>query len=220
MIGRPNTSFDREIITLDYNDLLVQGVNFTLQDGDEIVFNKVLDKFDNLVTVSGSVFRPGEYEYKEGMSVGDLLQLAGGLRPNTYFEKVDLFRRDRTGELKFQSYNLTEVLEPSNRQDILLQADDSLKVYNDEELKNLETVSIEGFLSEPRTVLWRENLTLYDLIFMSANVEDLEYQNRILTSRADLLRFQAGKTEYQVVPFNLDNVLDKSSMLYLGQKIG
>ncbi|KYG78004.1 hypothetical protein AWW68_04350 [Roseivirga spongicola] len=209
VIGRPNTSFDREIITLDYNDLLVQGVNFTLQDGDEIVFNKVLDKFDNLVTVSGSVFRPGEYEYKEGMSVGDLLQLAGGLRPNTYFEKVDLFRRDRTGELKFQSYNLTEVLEPSNRQDILLQADDSLKVYNDEELKNLETVSIEGFLSEPRTVLWRENLTLYDLIFMSANVEDLEYQNRILTSRADLLRFQAGKTEYQVVPFNLDNVLDK-----------
>lgn len=209
VIGRPNASFDREIITLDYNELLVGGVNFTLQDGDEIVFNKVLDKFDNLVTVSGSVFRPGEYEYKEGMSVGDLLQLAGGLRPNTYFEKVDLFRRDRTGELKFQSYNLTEVLEESNRPDILLQADDSLKVYNDEELKNLETVSIEGFLSEPRTVLWRENLTLYDLIFMSANVEDLEYQNRILTSRADLLRFQAGKTEYQVIPFNLDNVLDK-----------
>ncbi|PWL30733.1 SLBB domain-containing protein [uncultured Roseivirga sp.] len=209
VIGRPNASFDREIITLDYNELLVEGVNFTLQDGDQIVFNKVLDKYDNLVTVSGSVFRPGEYEYKEGMSVGDLLQLAGGLRPNTYFEKVDLFRRDRTGELKFQSYNLTEVLEESNRPDILLQADDSLKVYNDEELKNLETVSIEGFLSEPRTVLWRENLTLYDLIFMSANVEDLEYQNRILTSRADLLRFQAGKTEYQVVPFNLDNVLDK-----------
>ncbi len=44
---------------------------------------------------------------------------------------------------------------------------------------------------------------------MSANIEDLEYQNRILTIRADLLRYQAGKTEYQVIPFNLDNVLDK-----------
>lgn len=209
LIGRPNSTFDREIITLDYNDLLFQGVNFQLQDGDQIVFNKVLDKYDNLVTVAGSVFRPGEYEFKEGMSVEDLVQLAGGLRPNTYFEKVDLFRRDRTGELKFQSFNLSEVLGETGRADILLQADDSLKVYNDEELKNLETVSIEGFLSEPRTVLWRENLTLYDLIFMSANVEDLEYQNRILTSRADLLRFQPGKTEYQVVPFNLDNVLDR-----------
>lgn len=209
VIGRPNSTFDREIITLDYNDLLTQGINFQLQDGDQIVFNKVLDKYDNLVTVAGSVFRPGEYEFKDGMTVNDLVLLAGGLRPNTYFEKVDLFRRDRSGKLKFQSFNLSEVMDESARPDIMLQADDSLKVYNDEELKNLETVSIEGFLSEPRTVLWRENLTLYDLIFMSANVEDLEYQNRILTSRADLLRFQAGKTEYQVVPFNLDNVLDK-----------
>lgn len=209
LIGRPNTTFDREIITLDYNELLMEGVNFRLQDGDQIIFDKILDKYDNLVTIAGSVFRPGEYELSEGMSIGNLVQLAGGLRPNTFFDKVDLFRRDRTGELKFQSFNLTEVLADNSRADLLLQEDDSIKVYNTEELKSLETVSIEGFLSEPKTVLWRENLTLYDLIFMSANVEDLEYQNRILTSRADLLRFQEGKTEYQVIPFNLDNVLDR-----------
>ncbi|WP_420384712.1 SLBB domain-containing protein [Roseivirga sp.] len=210
LIGRPaNSSFDREIITLNYNELLMEGRNFTMQDGDEVVFDRVLDKYDNVVKVAGSVFRPGEYEYSEGMSLGQLVQRAGGLRPNTYFEKVDLFRRDRTGELKFQSFNLTEVMSGSGRSDLLLQADDSLKVYNTEELKSLETVSIEGYLSEPRTVLWRENFTLYDLIFMSANVEDLEYKNRILTNRADLLRFQEGQTEYQVIPFNLDNVLDK-----------
>jgi hypothetical protein len=44
---------------------------------------------------------------------------------------------------------------------------------------------------------------------MSAQVEDLEYRNRILTSRADLLRYEAGKTDYMVIPFNLDEVLDK-----------
>jgi len=210
LIGRPrNSAFDREIITLDYSDLLMQGRNFVLQDGDEVIFDRVLDKYDNMVTVAGSVFRPGEYEYTEGMSIANLVQSAGGLRPNTYFEKVDLFRRDRTGELKFQSFNLTEIMANNGRQDLMLQADDSLKIYNNDELKNLETVSIEGFLNEPRTVLWRENLSLYDLIFMSANVEDLEYKNRILTSRADLLRFQQGKTEYQVIPFNLDNVLDR-----------
>lgn len=209
LIGRPNTTFDREIITIDYNELQKEGVNFLLQDGDEIVFDRVLDKYDNLVTVAGSVFRPGDYELSDGMSIRNLIQLAGGLRPNTFFKKVDLFRRDRTGELKFQSFNLTEIMSGDSRADLLLQADDSLKVYNTGELKSLETVSIEGFLSEPKTVLWRENLTLYDLIFMSANVEDLEYQNRILTSRADLLRFQEGKTEYQIIPFNLDSVLDK-----------
>ncbi|GHE54896.1 sugar ABC transporter substrate-binding protein [Roseivirga thermotolerans] len=210
LLGRSkDNSFDREIITINYNDLLLEGVNFRLQDGDQILFDKVLDKFDNMVTIAGSVFRPGDYQYTEGMSVADLIGTAGGLRPNTYFEKVDLFRRDRSGELRFLSLNLTEVLGEGSQPNFQLQPDDSLKVYNTQELKTLETVSIEGFLSKPKTVLWRENLSLYDLIFMSANVEDLEYKNRILTSRADLLRYQEGKTEYQVIPFNLDEVLDK-----------
>lgn len=210
LIGRSGDSaFDREIITIDYNQLMSEGVNFRLQDGDEISFSKVLDKFDNLVTIAGSVFRPGEYELLEDMTIRSLIENAGGLRPNTYFEKVDLFRKDRNGDLKFRSLSLAEIIDGQINSDLGLQADDSIKIYNDEELKSLETVSIEGFLSEPKTVLWRENLTLYDLIFMSANIEDLEYQNRILTSRADLLRYQAGRTEYQTVPFNVDNVLDK-----------
>lgn len=204
-----DSAFDREIITIDYGQLLQDGVNFRIQDGDEITFNKVLDKFDNLVTIAGSVFRPGEYELLEDMTIRSLIENAGGLRPNTYFEKVDLFRKDRNGDLKFRSLSLSEIINGQINSDLNLQADDSVKIYSDQELKSLETVSIEGFLSEPKTVLWRENLSLYDLIFMSANIEDLEYQNRILTSRADLLRYQAGKTEYQVIPFNLDNVLDK-----------
>ncbi|OEK02717.1 hypothetical protein BFP97_14810 [Roseivirga sp. 4D4] len=210
LIGRDSDSvFDREIITIDYGQLLQDGVNFRIQDGDEIIFNKVLDKFDNLVTIAGSVFRPGEYELVEDMTIRSLIENAGGLRPNTYFEKLDLFRKDRNGDLKFRSLSLSEIINGQINSDLNLQADDSIKIYSDQELKSLETVSIEGFLSEPKTVLWRENLSLYDLIFMSANIEDLEYQNRILTSRADLLRYQAGKTEYQVIPFNLDNVLDK-----------
>lgn len=210
LVGRNESSaFDREIITIDYGQLLEDNVNFLIQDGDEIIFNKVLDKFDNLVTIAGSVFRPGEYELSEEMTIRSLIGNAGGLRPNTYFEKLDLFRKDSNGDLKFRSFSLSDIINGQINADLNLQADDSIKVYNDEELKSLETVSIEGFLSEPKSVLWRENFTLYDLIFMSANIEDLEYQNRILTSRADLLRYQVGKTEYQVIPFNLDNVLDK-----------
>ncbi len=204
------SSFDREIVSVNYDSLLNHGINFKLQDGDEVTFGEVLEKYDNMVTVNGSVFRPGDYELNKGLKIRDLINSAGGLRPNTYLEKVDLFRKDRNGELKFLSFSLSEIITDANSgQNVLLQADDSLKVYNTEELKSLETVSIEGFLSEPKTILWRKDLSLYDLIFMSANVEDLEYRNRILTSRADLLRYQEGKLEYQVIPFNLDEVLDR-----------
>lgn len=204
------SSFDREIVSVNYDSLLRNGINFKLQDGDEVTFGEVLDKYDNLVTIAGSVFRPGDYQLNNDLKIRELINSAGGIRPNTYLDKIDVFRKDRNGELKFLSFSLSEIMADVNSsQNIVLQADDSLKVYNNEELKSLETVSIEGFLSEPKTILWRKDLSLYDLIFMSANVEDLEYRNRILTSRADLLRYQQGKLEYQVIPFNLDEVLDK-----------
>ncbi|MFT6970105.1 MAG: polysaccharide export outer membrane protein [Roseivirga sp.] len=202
--------FDREIISIKYDSLISNGINFSLQDGDEITFGKVLEKYDNVVTISGSVFRSGDYQLSKGQKVSDLLGYAGGVRPNTYLDKADIYRRDKNGDLKFLSFSLKEVLANQNsNQNLILQADDSLKVYNVDELKKLETVSIEGFLDEPKTILWRNDLTLYDLIFMSANVEDLEYRNRILTSRADLLRYQEGKTEYQVIAFDLDELLDR-----------
>ena len=201
--------FDREIITVDYNELLSKGINFKLQDGDEIIFNKVLDKFENIVSVGGSVFRPGDYQLKKGLKVKDLIDLAGGIQPKTYMDKVDLFRKDANGRLKFRSFSLTRILNnPNSPDNILLEVNDSLKVYHEEELKSLETVSIEGFVANPMTLLWRENLTLYDLIFMSANVEDLEYRNRILTSRGDILRYNQGSTTYDVISFDLDEVLN------------
>jgi len=211
IMGRtPDSAFDREIISVNYNELMAAGNNFRLQDGDEITFGRVLDKLDNVVKIAGSVFRPGEYQLEKGMTVRELIENSGGPRPNTFFDKLDLYRRDANGDLKFKSLSLANVLAAdTNVDNISLQPDDSLKLYNEDELKTLEMVSIEGFLDEPKSVLWREEMSLYDLIFMSANVEDLEYQNRILTSRADLLRFQPGKSEYQVIPFNLDNVLNK-----------
>ncbi len=209
-IGQRNGgSFDREILTLDYDEMIEKGENFKLQNGDEIFFSKVLDQYSNLVTASGSVFRPGNYEMKPGSKVKDLIDRAGGLRPNTYLNKADLFRKDQNGDLKFRTFSLNTILDnESSIDNISLQANDSLRLYNEDELKSLETVSIEGFVSEPKTILWRDSLTLYDLIFMSSNVEDLEYNNRVLTSRADLLRYNDGSNSYDVTPFNLDEVLD------------
>lgn len=213
------TVFDREIININYNEYLNRGINFKLQDGDVVTFGRVLDNLNNVVEIEGSVFRPGEYELYESMSLKDLISAAGGIQPKTYLEKVDLFRRDENGDLKFRSFSLSSILNSTNSVDnITLQKNDRLKVYNENEVKSQETVSISGFTKDPMDIPWRENLSLYDLIFMSADVEDLEYQNRILTSRADLLRYQEGKTEYQVIPFNLDNVLDKKFNVVLQPK--
>ena len=211
IVDRDGSSvFDREILNINYNELLNQGKNFKLQDGDIVTFGKVLGNLNNVVNIEGSVFRPGEYELNGSMSLRDLVLAAGGIRPNTYLDKVDLYRLDENGDLKFRSFSLSAILNSSNSLDnILLQRNDRLKIYDKNDVKSQESVSISGFTKDPMSIPWRENLSLYDLIFMSANIDDLDYQNRILTSRADLLRYQEGRIEYDVISFDLDSVLDK-----------
>jgi protein involved in polysaccharide export with SLBB domain len=200
--------FQREVLTLNYEELLASGERFELKDGDEIIVGRILDKIDNQVTIDGSVYRPGDYQIEQAPKLYDLLTIAGGFKPNTYFDKVDLFRRDKNGDLRFNTFSLADLLaRPDSEANIDLQPDDSVKVYSKYDFKTEDLVSIEGFVEKPITMIWRENLTVYDLIYMSANVDELEYQNKVLTSRADLLRYQEGSTEYQLTKFNLDDVL-------------
>lgn len=202
--------FQREVITLNYGDLLKEGGNFELRDGDEITVGRILDKVDNQVTIAGSVFRPGDYQLQEVPQLHDLLTIAGGFKPNTYFDKFDLFRKDPNGDLRFSSFSLAEVLaNPESEDNLQLQADDSVKIYSKYEFKTEDVVSIEGYVDEPVSMIWRENLSVYDLVYMSANVDELEYQNKVLTSRVDLLRYERGSTEYRVIPLNLDSILNK-----------
>ncbi|MBK9935916.1 MAG: SLBB domain-containing protein [Cytophagaceae bacterium] len=46
---------------------------FTLQKGDIIIVDNVLERFENKVSVSGAVFRPGDYELETGMSLKNCL---------------------------------------------------------------------------------------------------------------------------------------------------
>lgn len=47
------------------------------------------------VAISGPVARPGDYDYAEGMTIEDLIVLAGGLRESASTVKVDISRRIR-----------------------------------------------------------------------------------------------------------------------------
>ena len=42
--------------------------NFTLQDGDSIYIQKILNRYENRVSVEGAIRRPGFYELNEGVN--------------------------------------------------------------------------------------------------------------------------------------------------------
>jgi len=97
--GLADLASDRNIRLLRQNDTLRVDLERYLLVGDNRV-NPFLNDGDvvyvpprsEMVKVSGSVYRESSYEFTEGESLGELLQLAGGLRPDALVDSLELVR--------------------------------------------------------------------------------------------------------------------------------
>jgi protein involved in polysaccharide export with SLBB domain len=104
------------------------------------------------VTVSGMVYRPGEYRYYDGMTVSELLEAAGGPEKNAYLKSAELTRRNitQTGmETQKIDIDLRRVLEKDPEHDLLLQDYDHLIVRSIPELEFDRFVEIQGEVMFP-----------------------------------------------------------------------
>ncbi|HKS04797.1 MAG TPA: SLBB domain-containing protein [Gemmatimonadaceae bacterium] len=74
--------------------------DLVLQEDDELrVFSKEEFRTPQHVAITGMVNRPGRYDFRQGMSLRDLIQIAGGLRIGAYLGNAEVARLpgDRTG---------------------------------------------------------------------------------------------------------------------------
>ncbi|MBN1127901.1 MAG: SLBB domain-containing protein, partial [Chitinispirillaceae bacterium] len=86
--------------------------SFEVGDGDIIKVFPVLDKDRNTVYLSGNVFRPGKYEFREGMRITDLLPNPEALLPETYFDYGIVLRQDPPSYLdRIVPFNLQHAIE-------------------------------------------------------------------------------------------------------------
>ena len=83
----------KKIATLDVYDFILNGKspdNITLQEGDIIV----VPAFDRMVDVAGNVKRPMVYELKDGETIAELLEYAGGFTGDAYKENLRVVRQN------------------------------------------------------------------------------------------------------------------------------
>ncbi|MCR9085077.1 MAG: SLBB domain-containing protein, partial [Cyclobacteriaceae bacterium] len=215
--------YDRFLTSANYQT----ASEYQLQDGDVVRFFPILEKVLNQVTLSGNVNQPGDYPISEFPDLKSLILNAGkNIRPNTYLGKVDVYKENLNGKRSFTTYNLQSVL--NNSLPIQLESQDSVKVYSLQEVQGEKLVYISGFgldssdslISNPsqnvgsldskgrKSLFWRENLSLFDLIFQSTSFEELDYQSKLLTSRIDLKRFDAESGIFQVNTYSLDKLAE------------
>ena len=197
--------FDRFLTTVNYSNQNSKG--FVLTDGDVVNVQEILTKQKNKVFIEGNVNAPGSYALDIYKDLKTLINTgAKGVSINTYFQKLDINSEDSQGNLSFKTYNLSSVL--NDKVTVALQENDRIKIYSLEEVRGEQKVTISGFVSEPKTVFWSENLSIFDLIFQSVSYDELEFQSKVLTSRLDLNRFDEQTGLYNLTQYSLDRLED------------
>jgi protein involved in polysaccharide export with SLBB domain len=82
--------FRPETINFNLPDVLIGNNSISLQPFDLIRIYGRYEIDSPKVTINGEVLRPGEYPMSQGMTVSQLVQMAGGFRRSAYRETADL----------------------------------------------------------------------------------------------------------------------------------
>ncbi|MDC0478375.1 SLBB domain-containing protein [Flavobacteriaceae bacterium] len=212
---------DRELITINFQERLRSSKKIILLDGDKITFFPILDLEVNKVTILGHVYEPGDYSLSTFKNLRSLiLNAAKGVKPEVYPNKVDVTSliNGNEGTQLLNSYNLSDII--SGKKDVVLQDLDEVRVYSNLEIEGSKTVSISGYgifedvendsivsvTNIDKTISWKENLSIYDLIFSSTEINNPEFLADLLKSRIDIKRYNNETGGFNNLKFEFNNL--------------
>ncbi|MFT3682430.1 MAG: SLBB domain-containing protein [Ferruginibacter sp.] len=151
--------------------------------GDSIFAGKILDRYENILTIKGAVMRPGEYELVNNLSLKELIEKAGGVKEEVYTKRGSISRLNPDRTPAQVSFDVDSVL--SGKLNILLKKSDSVTVYSIFDLINKNTISVDGLVNKPGTYRWAERISLRDVVLMAggftegADIKNIEVSRRI-----------------------------------------
>lgn len=154
-----------------------------LRSGDVLFIDEILDRFENRITITGAVWRSGEYELKEGMTLSELIREAEGIRPDAFLSRGLINRLQDDYSLEQLSFDVSGVLNHPDEHDIVLKREDHIRIRSIHEMAEEQTVQIKGAVRSSGTYYYRNDMTLEDLILQAEGFTDAASEARIEISR-------------------------------------
>jgi polysaccharide export protein len=151
----------REVKEVSYS----QANTFIMKSGDKLTVQKLSDIYHNKISIGGAVYQPGNYAYTEGVSALDLINRAAGVLDQAHLERGLLFRTTNRVDKQTLNFSVKDLLD--KKINLPLQANDSLFIFSNDNIKNKQFVRIEGAVKNPRSIPFMEGLKAEDLIIMA-----------------------------------------------------
>jgi protein involved in polysaccharide export with SLBB domain len=171
-----------------------------IMDRDMVKVFPVMKALRQVVTLQGNVARPGDYQFKQGMRISDLIPSFTAILPDAYLDAAQVLRMVPPDfHRETIVFNLGKVLSGDAQENILLNEQDTVKVFSRLEMVEKPTVSINGMVVNPGTYDYYPNMTVRDLVAASGSLKRNAYMEK-----AELTRILMDKGMAKVERIDID----------------
>ena len=146
---------------------------FAMMDGDSLLVDSVIPFYENRLTVTGAVWRPGEYELNGAVhTVRQLVDQAAGLKGDEFAGRAQITRLNPDFTTTVIAVDIRGILN-GTAPDMELKPEDQLSIPSLFDLREPYTIKVSGAVNYIDTVLpYRNNLTIEDAIMMAGGLKE------------------------------------------------
>lgn len=154
---------------------------FSPANGDFILADTLNDRFRNRISISGGIQIPGYYALQEGLTLSDLIDLAGGYREDANRSFTVVARRD---SLEAWTYAYPNSL------DYTLEEGDSVVIALSPQFTSQDVVRVRGEVKSDIELPFGKGLSVGQALIMAGGFTDFADRSRVEISRSQGNSFQ------------------------------
>jgi protein involved in polysaccharide export with SLBB domain len=164
--------------------------SFKMANGDQLVVDSILNRFENRVEIKGAVYRPGIFAGTDSMTLKCLIEKADGLRGDAFKNRATIFRTKDDLTMEVIPIDLNAFMADST-DDIALEREDLVVIPSIFDIKEEYFLKIDGEVGKPGLYPYVATSTVEDLILRSggllesASFARLEIARRIKNNMAE-----------------------------------
>lgn len=184
-----NGEKEMQIFTLDENGR----ETFLLKDGDVLTVDTIANTYENVVEAKGALYRPGKFQLGTVSTVKELIEIAGGLKPEAFMNRAVLNRRLPDMTMENVSIDLNSLMN-GTADDIELRNNDVLFVNSIEDQRSVQYIDVYGEVAFPGKYRYLSNASIEDFVLIAGG----------LTEKASAVRVDVVRKNYD--PYAVESI--------------
>lgn len=146
--------------------------NFVLWNGDSVTVNRISDRYENRVILTGAVKRPGDYALGNKIrTVRDLMKMADGPKGDAFLTRAVIYREKEDLTKEVLSVDMEKLLS-GEIADVELRPEDQLYIPSKNAIREGYVINIKGEVRNPGEYDFMDNMTLEDAVIRAGGLNE------------------------------------------------